>query len=144
MPRAVATATEATKNDVTRDVRACISVDSLTLDLLEKIGRKYQVNKSAAANTVIDLYLAKSKVNSELLVAFHQEIWLKAVHQEGRYASARFDLTEVENDALFVIARTLFGNSNRSKALRVLVAYFAIEYKLAETHYQGFVIRPIG
>jgi hypothetical protein len=93
---------------------------------------------------VIDLYLAKSKVNSESLVAFHQEIWLKAVHQEGRYTSARFDLTEVENDALFVIARTLFGNSNRSKALRVLVAYFAIEYKLAETHYQGFVIRPIG
>jgi len=63
--------------------------------------------------------------------------------ESGRL-TLRFDLTEVENDALFVIARTLFGNSNRSKALRVLVAYFAIEYKLAETHYQGFVIRPVG
>ena len=112
-------------------VKACTSLDDLTLTLLEKIRHKNQLTKTNAAKMIVGLALEK-KIKLADVTKFHQEVWQNLSFESGqRFSQLRLDWTAEENAMLLMYAKHLFSSNNRSEAVRVLIAYFAIQNKFA-------------
>jgi hypothetical protein len=71
----------------------------------------------------------KSKVGQTQLVAFYNNQWLNIPFQSIDTAFV-FPLTHEIADELERVGGEILGGVNRSKAFRVMVAYFALVHKL--------------
>jgi hypothetical protein len=112
-------------------VKACTSLDDLTLTLLEKIRHKLHLTKGNAAKMIVGLALEK-KIKLADITKFYQEVWTNLAFESGqRFSQLRLDWTPEENALLFIYAKHLFSSNNRSEAVRVLVNYYAVQNKFA-------------
>ena len=112
-------------------IKACTSLDDLTLTLLERIRHKYHLTKMNAARMIVGLALEK-KIRLADVTKFHQEVWSNLSFESGqRFSQLRLDWTAAENALLLIYAKHLFSSSNRSEAVRVLIAYYAVQNKFA-------------
>ena len=112
-------------------IKACTSLDDLTLTLLERIRHKYHLTKMNAARMIVGLALEK-KIRLADVTKFHQEVWSNLSFESGqRFSQLRLDWTAEENALLLIYAKHLFSSSNRSEAVRVLIAYYAVQNKFA-------------
>ena len=117
--------------DAPQLIKACTSLDELTLTLLEKIRHKFHLTKSNASKMVVGLALEK-KIKLADVTKFHQEVWSNLSLESGqRFSQLIVDWTPEENALLFMYAKHLFSSNNRSEAVRVLIAYFAVQNKFA-------------
>jgi hypothetical protein len=117
--------------DAPQLIKACTSLDELTLTLLEKISHKCHLTKMNAARMIVGLALEK-KIKMADITKFYQEVWSNLSFENGqRFSQLRFDWTPEENALLLIYAKHLFSSNNRSEAVRVLIAYFAIQNKFA-------------
>jgi len=121
-----------TKNpDAPQLIKACTSLDDLTLTLIEKTRHKFHLTKANAARMIVGLALEK-KIKLADVTKFYQEVWSNLSFESGqRFSQLRLDWTPEENALLLVYAKHLFSSNNRSEAVRVLIAYFAIQNKFA-------------
>ena len=121
-----------TKNpDAPQLIKACTSLDDLTLTLLEKIRHKSHLTKMNAARMVVGLAIQK-KIKLADVTKFYQEVWSNLSFESGqRFSQLRLDWTPEENALLLIYAKHLFSSSNRSEAVRVLITYFAVHNKFA-------------
>ena len=83
--------------------------------------------KNALAEHIIMSF--KSKVAQTQLVAFYNNQWLNIPFQSIDTAFV-FPLTHEITDELERVGGEILGGVNRSKAFRVMVAYFAFAHKL--------------
>ena len=112
-------------------VKACTSLDDLTLTLLEKIRHKNQLTKTNAAKMIVGLGLEK-KIKLGEVTKFHQEVWSTLSFENGqRFSQLIVDWTPEENALLLIYAKHLLSSNNRSEALRILVAHYAVQNKFA-------------
>jgi hypothetical protein len=112
-------------------IKACTSLDALTLTLLEKIRHKFHLTKVNASKMIVRLALEK-KIKLADVTKFYQEVWSNLSFENGqRFSQLRLDWTSEENALLLSYAKHLFSSSNRSEAVRVLIAYFAVQNKFA-------------
>ena len=112
-------------------IKACTSLDDLTLTLLEKIRHKFHLTKPNAARMIVGLALEK-KIKLAAVTKFHQEVWSILSFENGqRFSQLRLDWTPEENALLLIYAKHLFSSNNRSEAVRVLIAYYAVQNKFA-------------
>jgi len=112
-------------------IKACTSLDELTLTLLENIRHKSHLSKMNAARMIVGLALEK-KIKLAEVTKFHQEVWSNLSFESGqRFSQLRLDWTPEENALLLIYAEHLFSSTNRSEAVRVLIAYFAVQNKFA-------------
>ena len=112
-------------------IKACTSLDELTLTLLEKIRHKFHLSKVDAARMVVGLALEK-KIKLADVTKFYQEVWSNLSFESGqRFSQLRLDWTPEENALLLIYAKHLLSSNNRSEAVRILIAYFAIQNKFA-------------
>jgi hypothetical protein len=112
-------------------IKACTSLDDLTLTLLEKIRHKLHLTKANASRMIVGLALEK-KIKLADVTKFYQEVWSNLSFENGqRFSQLRLDWTSEENALLLTYAKHLFSSSNRSEAVRVLITYFAVQNKLA-------------
>ena len=112
-------------------IKACTSLDDLTLTLLERIRHKFHLTKMNAARMIVGLALEK-KIKLADVTKFHQEVWSNLSFESGqRFSQLRLDWTAEENALLLIYAKHLFSSSNRSEAVRVLIAYYAVQNKFA-------------
>ena len=112
-------------------IKACTSLDDLTLTLLERIRHKFHLTKMNAARMIVGLALEK-KIRLADVTNFHQEVWSNLSFESGqRFSQLRLDWTAEENALLLIYAKHLFSSSNRSEAVRVLIAYYAVQNKFA-------------
>ena len=112
-------------------IKACTSLDDLTLTLLEKIRHKFHLTKVKASKMIVGLALDK-KIKLADVTKFHQDVWSNLSFESGqRFSQLRLDWTAEENALLFMYAKHLFSSNNRSEAVRVLIAYFAVQNKFA-------------
>ena len=89
-------------------------------------------NKNALAEHIIMSF--KSKAAQAQLVAFYNNQWLNIPFQSIDTAFV-FPLTFEIADELERVGGEVLGGVNRSKAFRVMVAYFASIYKLKSPTY---------
>jgi hypothetical protein len=112
-------------------IRACLSLDESTLTLLEKIRHKFHLTKANAPKMIVGLALEK-KIKLADVTKFHQEVWSNLSLDSGqRFSQLIVDWTPEENALLFLYAKHLFSSNNRSEAVRILIAHFAVQNKLA-------------
>jgi hypothetical protein len=112
-------------------VKACTSLDDLTVTLLEKIRQKLHLSKMDAARMIVRLALEK-KIKLADITKFYQEVWTNLAFESGqRFSQLRLDWTPEENALLLIYAKHLFSSNNRSEAVRVLVNYYAVQNKFA-------------
>lgn len=112
-------------------IKACTSLDDLTLTLLERIRHKFHLTKMNAARMIVGLALEK-KIKLADVAKFNQEVWSNLSFESGqRFSQLRLDWTAEENALLLIYAKHLFSSSNRSEAVRVLIAYYAVQNKFA-------------
>jgi len=112
-------------------IKACTSLDDLTLTLLEKIRHKLHLTKANASRMIVGLALEK-KIKLADVTKFYQEVWSNLSFENGqRFSQLRLDWTAEENALLLTYAKHLFSSSNRSEAVRVLITYFAVQNKFA-------------
>ena len=112
-------------------IKACTSLDDLTLTLLEKIRHKLHLTKGNAAKMIVGLALEK-KIKLAEITKFYQEVWTNlAFGSPQRFSQLRLDWTQEENALLLIYAKHLFSSNNRSEAVRVLVNYYAVQNKFA-------------
>ncbi len=112
-------------------IRACLSLDDPTLTLLEKIRHKFHLSKANASKMIVGLALEK-KIKLADVTKFHQEVWSNLSLDSGqRFSQLIVDWTPEENALLFIYAKHLLSSNNRSEAVRVLIAYYAVQNKLA-------------
>jgi hypothetical protein len=112
-------------------IKACTSLDELTLTLLEKIRHKFQLTKVKASKMILGLALEK-KIKLTDVTRFYQEVWTNLSFESGqRFSQLRLDWTPEENALLLIYAKHLFSSNNRSEAVRVLITYYAIQNKFA-------------
>ena len=117
--------------DAPQLIKACTSLDELTLTLLEKIRHKFQLTKVKASKMIVGLALAK-KIKLVDVTKFYQEVWSNLSFDSGqRFSQLRLDWTPEENALLLVYAKQLFSSNNRSEAVRVLITYYAVQNKFA-------------
>src|ERR1035441_9547686 len=110
-------------------IKACTSLDDLTLTLLEKIRHKLHLTKANASRMIVGLALEK-KIKLADVTKFYQEVWSNLSFESGqRFSQLRLDWTTEENALLLIYAKHLLSSNNRSEAVRVLIAYFAIQNK---------------
>jgi len=121
-----------TKNpDAPQLIKACTSLDEVTLKLLEKIRHKFHLTKMDAARMVVRLAMEK-KIKLTDVTKFYQEVWSNLAFENGqRFSQLRLDWTPEENALLLIYAKHLFSSSNRSEAVRVLLTYYAVQNKFA-------------
>ena len=101
------------------------------LTLLERISHIFHLTKVKASKMIVELALGK-KINLEDVTKFHQEVWSNLSFESGqRFSQLRLDWTPEENALLLIYAKHLFSSSNRSEAVRILIAYFAVQNKFA-------------
>ncbi len=112
-------------------IRACLSLDESTLTLLEKIRHKFHLTKANASKMIVGLALEK-KIKLADVTKFHQEVWSNLSIESGqRFSQLIVDWTPEENALLFMYAKHFFSSNNRSEAVRVLIACFAVQNKFA-------------
>ena len=112
-------------------IKACTSLDDLTLTLLENIRHKDHLTKANAARMIVGLALEK-KIKLAEVTKFHQDVWSNLSFENGqRFSQLRLDWTPEENALLLIYAKHLFSSNNRSEAVRVLITYYAVQKKLA-------------
>jgi hypothetical protein len=112
-------------------IRACLSLDDSTLTLLEKIRHKFHLTKANATKMIAGLALEK-KIKLADVTKFHQEVWSNLSFESGQRFSQLIVNWSPEEDALLLMyAKHLFSSNNRSEAVRVLIAYFAVQNKFA-------------
>ena len=112
-------------------IRACLSLDDPTLTLLEKIRHEFHLSKANASKMIVGLALEK-KIKLTEVTKFHQEVWSNLSFENGqRFSQLIVDWTPEENALLLIYAKHLLSSNNRSEALRILVAYYAVQNKLA-------------
>jgi hypothetical protein len=112
-------------------IKACTSLDDLTLTLLEKIRHKDHLTKANAARMIVGLAIEK-KIKLAEITKFYQEVWSNLSFENGqRFSQLRLDWTPEENTLLLIFAKHLFSSNNRSEAVRVLITYYAVQKKLA-------------
>ena len=112
-------------------IRACLSLDDSTLTLLEKIRHKFQMTKANAAKMIVGLAVEK-KIKLADITKFHQEVWSNLSFENGqRFSQLIVEWTPEESALLLIYAKHLFSSSNRSEAVRVLVAHYAVQNKFA-------------
>jgi hypothetical protein len=117
--------------DAPQLIKACTSLDELTLTLLEKIRHKFQLTKVKASKMIVGLALEK-KIKLVEVTKFYQEVWSNLSFESGqRFSQLRLDWTPEENALLLIYAKHLFSSNNRSEAVRVLITYYAVQKKLA-------------
>ena len=108
-----------------------LSLDDSTLTLLEKIRHKFHLTKANASKMIVGLALEK-KIKLADVTKFHQEVWSNLSFESGqRFSQLIVDWTPEENALLLIYAKHLFSSNNRSEAVRVLIAYFAVQNKFA-------------
>jgi len=116
--------------DAPQLIKACTSLDELTLTLLEKIRHKFQLTKVKASKMIVGLALKKIKLVD--VTKFYQEVWSNLSFESGqRFSQLRLDWTPEENALLLIYAKHLFSSNNRSEAVRVLITYYAVQNKFA-------------
>ena len=116
--------------DASERIKACTSLDELTLTLLEKIRNKFHLSKVDAARMIVGLALEK-KIKMADVTKFYQ-VWSNLSFESGqRFSQLRLDWTPEENALLLIYAKHLFSSSNRSEAVRILIAHFAVKNKFA-------------
>ena len=112
-------------------IKACTSLDDLTLTLLEKIRHKHHLTKANAARMIVGLAIEK-KIKLAEITKFYQEVWSNLSFENGqRFSQLRLDWTPEENTLLLIFAKHLFSSNNRSEAVRVLITYYAVQKKFA-------------
>jgi hypothetical protein len=112
-------------------IKACTSLDELTLTLLEKIRHKFQLTKVKASKMIVGLALEK-RIKLVDVTKFYQEVWSNLSFESGqRFSQLRLDWTPEENALLLIYAKHLFSSNNRSEAVRVLITYYAVQNKFA-------------
>lgn len=112
-------------------IRACLSLDDPTLTLLEKIRHKFHLSKANASKMIVGLALEK-KIKLTEVTKFHQEVWSNLSFENGqRFSQLIVDWTPEENALLLIYAKHLLSSNNRSEALRILVAHYAVQNKFA-------------
>jgi len=117
--------------DAPQLIKACTSLDELTLTLLEKIRHKFQLTKVKASKMIVGLALEK-KIKLVDVTKFYQEVWSNLSFESGqRFSQLRLDWTPEENALLLIYAKHLFSSNNRSEAVRVLITYYAVQNKFA-------------
>ena len=100
-------------------IKACTSLDDLTLTLLEKIRHKDHLTKANAARMIVGLAIEK-KIKLAEITKFYQEVWSNLSFENGqRFSQLRLDWTPEENTLLLIFAKHLFSSNNRSEAVRV-------------------------
>jgi len=121
-----------TKNPTTPTlIKACTSLDELTLILLEKIRHKLHLTKANASRMIVGLALEK-KIKLVDVTVFYKEVWSDlSFESRQRFSQLRLDWTPEENALLLIYAKHLLSSNNRSEAVRILIAYFAIQNKFA-------------
>jgi hypothetical protein len=73
-----------------------------------------------------------NKIKLPGITKFYQEVWTNLAFEDAqRFSTMRLDWTPEESALLRIYARHLFRSNNRSEALRVLIAYYAVQNKLA-------------
>jgi hypothetical protein len=117
--------------DAPQLIKACTSLDELTLTLLEKIRHKFQLTKVKASKMIVGLALEK-KIKLVDVTKFYEEVWSNLSFESGqRFSQLRLDWTPEENALLLIYAKHLFSSNNRSEAVRVLITYYAVQNKFA-------------
>ena len=117
--------------DAPQLIKACTSLDELTLTLLEKIRHKFQLTKVKASKMILGLAIEK-KIKLVDVTKFYQEVWSNLSFESGqRFSQLRLDWTPEENALLLIYAKHLFSSNNRSEAVRVLITYYAVQNKFA-------------
>jgi len=117
--------------DAPQLIKACTSLDELTLTLLEKIRHKFQLTKVRASKMIVGLALEK-KIKLVDVTKFYQQVWCNLSFESGqRFSQLRLDWTPEENALLLIYAKHLFSSNNRSEAVRVLITYYAVQNKFA-------------
>lgn len=120
-------------------IRTCLSIDDLTLTLIEKIRHQFHLTKVNASKMIVSLALAK-KIKLPVVTKFHEEVWRNLTFENGQsFSQLVVDWTPEENALLLIYAKHLFSSNNRSEAFRVLVSYYAIQNNFATV---GSVQRP--
>jgi hypothetical protein len=90
-------------------IKACTSLDELTLTLLEKIRHKFHLSKVDAARMVVGLALEK-RIKLAGVTKFHQEVWSNLSFESGqRFSQLRLDWTPEENALLLIFSAPTIG-----------------------------------
>ncbi len=109
----------------------CTSLDDLALTLLEKIRQTFHLGKMDTVRMIVKLAV-DNKIKLPGITKFYQEVWTNLAFEDAqRFSTMRLDWTPEESALLRIYARHLFRSNNRSEALRVLIAYYAVQNKLA-------------
>jgi hypothetical protein len=109
----------------------CTSLDDLALTLLEKIRQTFHLGKMDTVRMIVKLAV-DNKIKLPGITKFYQEVWTNLAFEDApRFSTMRLDWTPEENALLRIYARHLLRSNNRSEALRVLIAYYAVQNKLA-------------
>ena len=117
--------------DLTLPIGLGCRPDSSRLILLERISHKFHLTKTNASRMIVGLALEK-KIKLADVTKFYQEVWSNLSFESGqRFSQLRLDWTPEENALLLIYAKHLLSSNNRSEAVRILIAYFAIQNKFA-------------
>ena len=109
----------------------CTSLDDLALTLIEKIRQTFHLGKMDTVRMIVKLAV-DNKIKLPGITKFYQEVWTNLAFEDAqRFSTMRLDWTPEESALLRIYARHLFRSNNRSEALRVLIAYYAVQNKLA-------------
>ena len=109
----------------------CTPLDDLALTLLEKIRQTFHLGKVDTVRMIVKLAV-DNKIKLPGITKFYQEVWTNLAFEDvQRFSTMRLDWTPEENALLRIYARHLLRSNNRSEALRVLIAYYAVQNKLA-------------
>jgi hypothetical protein len=104
--------------DASERIKACTSLDELTLTLLEKIRHKFHLSKVDAARMIVGLALEK-KIKLAEVTKFYQEVWSNLSFESGqRFSQLRLDWTPEENAFATHLRKTSFQleQSERGRA----------------------------
>jgi hypothetical protein len=106
-------------------------VDILTLGLLDRLVKQLDMTRIGVVRKIVKLAIDQ-KISIQSVANFRDKTW-KAVmaENEPNAGTLAFDWTKEELGLLHAYAKRLFGNKNCSAALRILVAYFAVNENLA-------------
>jgi hypothetical protein len=109
----------------------CTSLDDLALTLIEKIRQTFHLGKIDTVRMIVKLAV-DNKIKLPGITKFYQEVWTNLAFEDvQRFSTMRLDWTPEENALLRIYARHLLRSNNRSEALRVLIAYYAVQNNLA-------------
>jgi hypothetical protein len=112
-------------------ITTCNSLDELALALLEKIRYKFDLTQMGTTQMIVR-HALEEKTQLAGITKFYREIWTNLAFEDvPRFSQMRIDWTPEEMALLRIYARHLFKSNNRSAALRVLIAYYAVQNKLA-------------